>query len=227
MGYNAHSPLASSTPPAILSTVSRPPSASTSNSRSTSAFYQPPSAFSQSHRAPHLPPVAESPLAQFSRPAPLLTTRMPATSSFSQPAISSLSPPASSWPSLPHYAPIATPYSRNPRFSATQVSPGFGVPHAGIPMSTTAGRSRVRSNRKTTMPYGVSKPVKQVSEKQVDIVIFPNDVSLLGSDSLCTLTFILRFIMHLQLLTVLMTSLRILTFIFPTTFMLGSNLPLI
>ncbi|KAG2069018.1 hypothetical protein BDR04DRAFT_1119323 [Suillus decipiens] len=176
MGYNAHSPLASSTPPAILSTVSRPPSASTSNSRSTSAFYQPPSAFSQSHRAPHLPPVAESPLAQFSRPAPLLTTCMPATSSFSQPAISSLSPPASSWPSLPHYAPIATPYSRNPRFSATQVSPGFGVPHAGIPMSTTAGRSRVRSNRKTTMPYSVSKPVKQVSEKQVDIVIFPNDI---------------------------------------------------
>ncbi|KAG1737480.1 uncharacterized protein EDB91DRAFT_1249612 [Suillus paluster] len=175
MGYNAHSPLAS-TPPAILSTTSRPPSASTSNSRSTSAFYQPPSAFSQPNRAPHLPPVAESPLAQFSRPAPLLTTRMPATSSSSQPAISSLSPPASSWPSLLHYAPIATPYSRNPRFSATQVSPGFSVPHAGIPMSTTAGRSRVHSNRKTTMPYSVSKPVKQVSKKQVDIVIFPNDI---------------------------------------------------
>ncbi|KAG1724819.1 uncharacterized protein EDB91DRAFT_1255060 [Suillus paluster] len=175
MGYNAHSPLAS-TPPAILSTTSRPPSASTSNSHSTSAFYQPPSAFSQPNRAPHLPPVAESPLAQFSCPAPLLTTCMPATSSSSQPAISSLSPPASSWPSLPHYAPIATPYSHNPHFSATQVSPGFGVPHTGIPMSTTAGRSRVRSNRKTTMPYSVSKPVKQVSEKQVDIVIFPNDI---------------------------------------------------
>ncbi|KAG2108386.1 uncharacterized protein F5147DRAFT_652766 [Suillus discolor] len=50
MGYNAHSPLAS-TPPAVLSTMSRPPSASTPNSHSTSAFYQPPSASSQPHRA--------------------------------------------------------------------------------------------------------------------------------------------------------------------------------
>jgi hypothetical protein len=150
---------------------------------------------------------------------------MPATSSFSQPAISSLSPPASSWPSLLHYAPITTPYSCNPRFSATQVSPVFGVPHAGIPMSTTASCSHVHSNRKTTMPYGVSKPVKQISEKQVDIVIFPDDVSPLGSNSLCTLTFIFRFIMHLQLLTVLTTSLRILTFVFPITFTLGSDLP--
>ncbi|KAG1790759.1 uncharacterized protein HD556DRAFT_1445772 [Suillus plorans] len=154
--------------------MSRPPSASTPNSHSTSAFYQPLSASSQPHRALHFPPVAGSPLAQFSCPAPLLTTRLPATSSSSQPAMSSLSPPASSWPSLPHYAPIATPYSRNPRVSATQVSPSFGVPHAGIPMSTTAGHSHVRSNRKTAMPYLI--PVKQVSEKQVDIVIFPNDI---------------------------------------------------
>ncbi|KAG1756078.1 hypothetical protein EDB19DRAFT_1902255 [Suillus lakei] len=156
--------------------MSRPPSTSTSNSHSASAFYQPPSALSQPHRALHLPPIAESPLAQFSCPAPLLTTCMPATLSFSQPALSSLSPPASSWPSLPHYTPIATPYSCNPRFSATQVSPSFGVPHASIPISTTAGCSRVHSNRKTIMPYSVSKPAKQVSEKQVNIVIFPNDI---------------------------------------------------
>ncbi|KAG2108385.1 uncharacterized protein F5147DRAFT_652765 [Suillus discolor] len=103
-------------------------------------------------------------------------TRMPATSSSSQPAISSLSPPACSWPSLPHYTPITTPYSHNPRFSATQVSPSFGVPHAGIPMSTTAGHSHVHSNRKTAMPCHITRSVKQVSKKQVNIVIFPNEI---------------------------------------------------
>ena len=46
-------------------------------------------------------------------------------------------------------------------------------------MSTTAGRSRVRPNRKGTRSYGsVSQPAKRVTEKLVDIVILPSDVSL-------------------------------------------------
>ncbi|KAG2126900.1 hypothetical protein DEU56DRAFT_758730 [Suillus clintonianus] len=139
-------------------------------------------------RLPQLPPLQESPLASFSRPAPLLSIPLPPVAYSRQTGRlstggSSVSPGSAGapLPPMPTYQPssLLTPYTRN--------APSSSVPLPGPPLHTLNSSSRQHGNRNRTYasrkPYDVPRLHKPLKEQTlvIELVMYPHDFMPLPS----------------------------------------------